>query len=108
MVEALTYSDYTRGDAQISVTQLIDSPRIARLKKKFADQMETITTKTNPVGYYNGNPLDPEYWPITPGYFNGALQTGTGIFKFTLELTNWNGQLGGGSGNFSKFEIEAQ
>tara|TARA_Y100000356_G_scaffold39072_1_gene30081 strand:+ start:2640 stop:4376 length:1737 start_codon:yes stop_codon:yes gene_type:complete len=77
-------------------------------ESQFADQMETITTKTNPVGYYNGNPLDPEYWPITPGYFNGALQTGTGIFKFTLELTNWNGQLGGGSGNFSKFEIEAQ
>jgi len=77
-------------------------------ESQFADQMQTITTKTNPVGYYNGNPLDPEYWPITPGYFNGALQTGTGIFKFTLELTNWNGQLGGGSGNFAKFEIEAQ
>ncbi len=77
-------------------------------ESQFADQMETITTKNNPVGYYNGNPLDPEYWPITPGYFNGALQTGTGIFKFTLELTNWNGQLGGGSGNFAKFEIEAQ
>ena len=77
-------------------------------ESQFADQMQTITTKNNPVGYYNGNPLDPEYWPITPGYFNGGLQTGTGIFKFTLELTNWNGQLGGGSGNFAKFEIEAQ
>ena len=77
-------------------------------ESQFADQMETITTKNNPVGYYNGNPLDPEYWPITPGYFNGGLQTGTGIFKFTLELTNWNGALGGGSGNFAKFEIEAQ
>ena len=41
VVEALTYSDYTRGDAQISVTQLIDSPRIAQLKKKFADQLES-------------------------------------------------------------------
>ena len=41
VVEALTYSDYTKGDSQISVTQLIDSPRITQLKKKFADQLES-------------------------------------------------------------------
>ena len=38
VVEALTYSDYSRGEAQISVTQLIDSPRIVQLQKQFADQ----------------------------------------------------------------------
>lgn len=41
VVEALTYSDYSKGDSQISVTQLIDSPRITQLKKKFADQLES-------------------------------------------------------------------
>ena len=38
VVEALTYSDYSRCEAQISVTQLIDSPRIVQLQKQFADQ----------------------------------------------------------------------
>ena len=38
VVDALTYSDYSRGDSDISVTQLIDSPRIAQLQKQFADQ----------------------------------------------------------------------
>jgi len=38
VVDALTYSDYTRGDSDISVTQLIDSPRIARLQREHADE----------------------------------------------------------------------
>ena len=38
VVDALTYSDYSRGTSDISVTQLIDSPRIAQLQKQFADQ----------------------------------------------------------------------
>ena len=38
VVDALTYSDYSRGDSDISVTQLIDSPRIAQLQKQFAGQ----------------------------------------------------------------------
>ena len=38
VVDALTYSDYSRGNSDISVTQLIDSPRIAQLQKQFADQ----------------------------------------------------------------------
>ena len=41
VVEALTFSDYSKGDSQISVTQLIDSPRITQLKKRFADQLES-------------------------------------------------------------------
>lgn len=41
VVKALTYSDYSRGDAQISVTQLIDSPRICQLKAKHYDEMES-------------------------------------------------------------------
>ena len=41
VVEALTYSDYTKGDSQISATQLIDAPRIAQYRKKFADQLES-------------------------------------------------------------------
>ena len=40
VVEALTFSDYSRGDAQISVTQLIDSPRIVQLQKQFADEQK--------------------------------------------------------------------
>ncbi len=38
VVDALTHSDYTRGDSDISVTQLIDSPRIARLQREHADE----------------------------------------------------------------------
>jgi|TARA_R110002012_G_scaffold6618_2_gene31553 hypothetical protein len=78
------------------------------MEQQYADQMQTITTKNNPIGYYNNNPLDPEYWPINPGYSNGSLQMNTGIFKFYLELQDFNGPLGGGAGNFAKFEIEAQ
>ena len=38
VVDALTYSDYSRGDSNISVTQLIDSPRIAQLQQEHADE----------------------------------------------------------------------
>jgi hypothetical protein len=38
VVDALTHSDYTRGDSDISVTQLIDSPRIARLQREHASE----------------------------------------------------------------------
>ncbi len=38
VVDALTFSDYSRGASHISVTQLIDSPRIVQLQKKFEDQ----------------------------------------------------------------------
>ena len=38
VVDALTYSDYSRGDSNISVTQLIDSPRIAQLQREHADE----------------------------------------------------------------------
>ena len=38
VVDALTFSDYSRGDAQISVTQLIDSPRVVQLQKEHADK----------------------------------------------------------------------
>ena len=38
VVDALTYSDYSRGDSNISVTQLIDSPRIARLQREHAGE----------------------------------------------------------------------
>ena len=40
VVDALTFSTYSRGDAQISVTQLIDSPRIVQLQKQFADEQK--------------------------------------------------------------------
>ncbi len=38
VVDALTFSDYSRGASQISVTQLIDSPRVVQLQKQFEDQ----------------------------------------------------------------------
>ena len=38
VVDALTYSDYSRGDSDISVTQLIDSPRIAQLQQQHAGE----------------------------------------------------------------------
>lgn len=38
VVDALTFSDYSRGASHISVTQLIDSPRVVQLQKQFEDQ----------------------------------------------------------------------
>ena len=38
VVEALTFSDYSRGNAQISVTQLIDSPQVVQLQKEHEDK----------------------------------------------------------------------
>ena len=40
VVEVLTNSDYTRGESHISVTQLIDSPRIRILQRMHDDSME--------------------------------------------------------------------
>ena len=40
VVDALTFSTYSRGDAQISGTQLIDSPRVVQLQKQFADEQK--------------------------------------------------------------------
>lgn len=37
VVQALTHSDYTKGDSNRSVTQLIDSPRVRILRKEHAD-----------------------------------------------------------------------
>ena len=40
VVDALTFSTYSRGDSQISATQLIDSPRIVQLQRQFADEQK--------------------------------------------------------------------
>jgi len=37
VVQALTHSDYTKGESNRSVTQLIDSPRVRILRKEHAD-----------------------------------------------------------------------
>ena len=37
---ALTFSDYTKGDSLLSVTQLIDSPRVTLLQRKHDDEIE--------------------------------------------------------------------
>ena len=57
--------------------------------------------------YYNDFPA-PEYWPINPGFANGTVASNLGIFNYVLELTDYTGQPDGSTGNFAKFEIEAQ
>jgi hypothetical protein len=37
---ALTFSDYTKGDSLLSVTQLIDSPRVSQLQRQHDDEIE--------------------------------------------------------------------
>ena len=79
------------------------------MEDQYAEMQETITTRNNPSGYYqSGNFTDPEYWPINPGFANGTITSNLGIFQYVLELTDYTGQPDGSSGNFTKFEIEAQ
>lgn len=40
VVRALTFDDYTRGEAEISVTQIIDSPRVRILRGQHFDEIE--------------------------------------------------------------------
>lgn len=40
VVRALTFDDYTRGEAEISVTQIIDSPRVRILRGQHFDDIE--------------------------------------------------------------------
>jgi len=74
------------------------------MEQQYAESMETVTTQDNPQGYYSGNVNSPKYWPITPGFANGSVVTNLGIFKYELELTDYNGA----GSNFARFEIEAQ
>ena len=41
---ALTHSDYTKGDSLLSVTQLIDSPRVTLLQRQHDDDIEQDAT----------------------------------------------------------------
>ena len=40
VVDALTYDTYSRGESDISVTQLIDSPRVSLLQAEHADEID--------------------------------------------------------------------
>ena len=40
IVLALSNDDYSKGDADFSVTELIDSPRISQLKTRYADSIK--------------------------------------------------------------------
>ena len=40
VVNALTFDSYSRGESDISITQLIDSPRVSMLQKKHAEYIE--------------------------------------------------------------------
>ena len=40
VVNALTFDTYSRGESDISITQLIDSPRISLLERQHSDEIE--------------------------------------------------------------------
>ena len=44
VVDALTFSTYSRGDAQISVTQLIDSPQVQMLQRELSNVVSQDVT----------------------------------------------------------------
>ena len=78
------------------------------MEDQYAEMQQTITTKDNPAGYYYDDINAPEYWPINPGYANGSVASNLGIFSYVLTLNDYTGNADGSSGNFAKFEIEAQ
>ena len=79
------------------------------MEEQIANTNQIVTTQNNDNGYYtNVIGIKPEYWPINPGYANGFVASNLGIFKYELELLNYDGQFDGSSGNYAKFEIEAQ
>ena len=82
------------------------------MEDQYADEGITITTQNNPSGYYQNNNLldqsESEYWPINPGYTGGSVAGNLGTFTYKLELLDFDGVPDGSSGNFAKFEIEAQ
>ena len=78
------------------------------MEDQSAEMQQTITTQDNPAGYYYNDFPAPEYWPINPGFANGTVASNLGIFNYVLELTDYTGQPDGSTGNFAKFEIEAQ
>ena len=78
------------------------------MEDQYAEMQQTITTQDNPAGYYYNDFPAPEYWPINPGFANGTVASNLGIFQYVLELTDYTGQPDGSTGNFTKFEIEAQ
>ena len=40
VVDALTFDSYSRGESDISITQIIDSPRVSLLQREHADEIE--------------------------------------------------------------------
>tara|TARA_Y100000592_G_scaffold86104_1_gene138960 strand:- start:198 stop:1943 length:1746 start_codon:yes stop_codon:yes gene_type:complete len=79
------------------------------MEEQIADDGEFITTQNNPQGYYASTiGPKPEYWPINPTFANGTVASNLGIFQYELELISYDGNFDGSSGNYSKFEIEAQ
>ena len=79
------------------------------MEEQIADMNQIVTTQNNDNGYYtNVIGIKPEYWPINPGYANGFVASNLGIFQYELELISYDGQFDGSSGNYAKFEIEAQ
>ena len=81
------------------------------MKDQYAEEGIIITTQNNPSGYYqstNLNQSESEYWPINPGYTGGSVASNLGTFTYKLELLDFDGVPDGSSGNFARFEIEAQ
>ena len=72
------------------------------MKQQFADNMEMVETVESPQ---TGEPID--FLPINPIFVNGTVVDELGVFQYSLELTDFNGD-GQGLDNFTTFEIEAQ
>ena len=73
------------------------------MEQQFADNMEMVDTGNNPQGFDGTF----DFYPINPIYANGTVFDELGVFQYSLELTDFNGD-GQGLDNFTTFEIEAQ
>jgi hypothetical protein len=82
VVKALTKDTYSRGDSNISVTTLIDSPRVGILKRKHDDEIEMDV-----VDY-----LWSRFGTAMHNVFEDATEEATRYQKSACLLSTWGGR----------------
>lgn len=87
--EALCNKEYSRGDADISVTELIDSPRVRVLKKRNDDKIEfeaeTLLASFLGTCFHKG--------------IEAGTKTGTAERRLSIEVARW--KLSGGMDHYN-------
>ena len=80
VVEVLTNSDYTRGESHISVTQLIDSPRIRILQRMHDDSMEQDASEF----------IWSSFGTAVHNLFEDKIKNGISEERLFVDMAEWN------------------